>query len=210
MIATLALAAVFAATPAPHVRCTEAITALDDSVREMYESGQTFSAFLEDARRRRDLWLSNYAESAVPADLLARAQAVPGSWRLLAVAIDACSDSVSTVPYLARLMDAVAGLDMRIVDSNVGRAVMEAHPTEDGRAATPTLILLNEAWEEAGCFIERPLPLRSWLDEQGPEMDREALYEGKMGWYADDDGLSTIRQVVEMMEAAAAGNPICR
>ena len=45
------------------------------------------------------------------------------------VAVDSCSDSVNTIPYLARLVEMVDGFDMRVVNSRVGRKVMEDHPT---------------------------------------------------------------------------------
>jgi len=209
MLGTLTLAALVALTPAPDTRCTEAVAALDDSLREMYEEGVTFEAFLDGARRRRDLWLSNYARSEVPADLLARARAVPGAWSLLVVAVDSCSDSVNTIPFIARLVDQVDGLDMRIVNASVGRTVMEAHPTVDGRASTPTLVLLNGDWSEVGCFVERPQSLKNWIAENGGEMNRDEVYEAKMAWYDDDGGLSTVAQVVRMLEAAASGAPVC-
>jgi len=207
---TLAAAVTFAPAPAPDARCVEAVGVLDDAVREMYQGGQTFDAFLDAASRRRDLWLSTYARSEVPEDLLARARAVTGVWRLLVVAVDACSDSVGTIPFTARLVGQVDGLDMRIVDSSVGRSVMDAHPTTDGRSATPTLVLLDADWNEAGCFIERPLPLQDWIGENQGRLSRDALFQGKMAWYEDDAGRSTVRQIVEMMEAAAAGEPVCR
>ena len=209
MLGTLTLAALVTLAPLPDARCTEAVAALDDSLREMYEGGVTFDAFLDGARRRRDLWLSNYARSEVPADLLARARAVPGAWSLLVVAVDSCSDSVSTVPFIARLVEQVGGLHMRIVDSAVGRAVMEAHPTADGRASTPTLVLLDGEWNEVGCFIERPRSLKDWITENGGAMSRDEVYEAKMAWYDDDAGLSTVEQVVRMMEAAGRGAAVC-
>ena len=209
MLGTLTLAALVTFTPAPDARCTEAVAALDDSLREMYEGGVTFTAFLDGARRRRALWLSNYARSQVPADLLARARAVPGAWSLLVVAVDSCSDSVSTIPFIARLVGQVDGLDMRIVDSAVGRAVMQAHPTADGRASTPTLVLLDGEWNEVGCFVERPRSLKDWIAENGGEMNSDEVYEAKMAWYDDDAGLSTVAQIVQMLEAAAGGVPVC-
>ena len=206
----LTLAALVAAAPAPDARCIEVVGSLDEVLREMYQGGQSFEAFLDGASRRRAQWLSNYAGSEGPAALLARARAVPGTWRLLVVAVDACSDSVGTIPFTARLVEDVEGLDMRIVDSSVGRAVMDAHRTPDGRGATPTLVLLDADWNEAGCFIERPLTLQDWIGENQGRLSPDALFEGKMAWYDDDAGRSTVRQVVEMMEAAAAGKPVCR
>ena len=176
----------------------------------LYHEGITFADFLEGAESRRDTWHDNYAAATVPADLLARARALPGAWRMLVVAEDWCGDSANTIPYLARLVDEVDGLDMRIVDSEVGRSVMEAHPTPDGRAATPTVVLLDAAGDEAGCFVERPATLQEWFLAQEDALDEDDLYKQKYAWYDEDAGHTTIADVVEMVEAAASGSSVCR
>lgn len=188
-----------------------AVTAVDDELRALYESGRSYDDFLSGADRRAELWHANTERSeAIDMDLVRRARAVGGTWRFLAVAIAACSDSVSTIPYLARLVALVDGLDMRIVDNNVGRPVMEAHPTPDGRPATPTVVLLDDDWNESGCFIERPPALQTWILENADEIAPDDIFAQKMAWYADDSGQQTIEAIVEMMEAAARGEVVCR
>lgn len=174
----------------------------------LYKRGIPFSEFLAAANQRRQLWLDNYARAVVPDALLQRARAVPGTWRILVVAVDACSDSVNTIPYLARLVEQVAGLEMRIVDSTVGRAVMNAHRTPDGRAATPTVVLLDEGYEEVACFIERPVDLQTWFLANESLGDRERQRK-KMAWYADDAGATTLAEFVGLLEAAGAGRRGC-
>lgn len=182
-----------------------------DSLKAVYEGGVSFPDFLADAKARKELWISNSEKSAsIDSALVARARAVPGSWRLLAVAIDGCSDSVNTIPYIGQLVQLVDSLDMRIVNSTIGRSIMEAHPTHDGRAATPTLVLLNSEWQEVGCFIERPTALQMWMAERKDSISSSALQNQKMSWYAEDAGRATIAQIVAMLEAAAEGKPICK
>lgn len=183
---------------------------VDDELRELYESGRTYDEFLGAATGRAELWHAN-TERADDIDptLVERARAVGGTWYLLAVAIDACSDSVSTIPYLARLVSMVDGLEMRIVDSTAGRAVMEAHPTPDGRPATPTVLLLDAQHDEAGCFIERPPTLQAWMLDEGWTLSGDEAYERKMAWYAEDAGRETVETIVRMMEAAAEGRTVC-
>ena len=101
----------------------------------------------------------------------------------------------------------VEGLDMRIVDSTVGRSIMGSHRTVDGRASTPTVLLLNDQYEEAGCFIERPPALKTWILEEG--FSGDGVYDNKMEWYADDAGEGTVEAFVEMLEAATSGATIC-
>jgi hypothetical protein len=182
--------------------------AVNDDLRALYEAGRTFEEFYDSAERRRALWEENWAESeGMDPALVQRARAVPGAWRLLVVAVDGCSDSVSTIPWLARLTREVDGLDLRIVDSTAGREVMEAHRTPDGRAATPTVVLMDDEWNEVGCFVERPRALLAWLEEN--DVAGDEVYPEKMRWYAEDAGRSTVEEIVAMLEAAAAGEVVC-
>ena len=181
-----------------------------DELREIYESGRSYVDFLGNATRRVELWQGNTREARdIDPSLVSRARAVRGTWKFLAIAVDSCSDSVSTIPYLAQLVAMVDGLDMRVVDPTTGREIMESHPTRYGRASTPTVLLLDDQFEEAGCFIERPPELKTWILEEG--FSSEEIYPRKMAWYAEDAGHHTVQAFVEMLEAAAAGGEaMCR
>ncbi len=176
---------------------------------DVYAQGVTFAAFIEAADQRRETWHNNFAQAQVPEGVLERARSVPGSWQVLVVAEDWCGDSANTIPYLARLVADVDGLDMRIVTSDVGAAVAKAHPTPDGRSATPTVVLLDSSGRDVGCWVERPSSLQEWfLGAQGTVED-ETLYDRKYAWYDWDVGNSTVSEITDVIAAAAAGDPIC-
>ena len=206
--ATLSVLALSASSP-----CAPENAPVDpggDTVWEtLYRSGVTFAEFIRVADDRRERWERNYGEGTVAPALVTRATAVVGTWRLLVIAEDWCSDSVSTIPYLARLAERVPDLDLRIIDSDVGRELMERHRTPDGRAATPTVFLLDDTYELAGCWVERPSELQRWALGAGAELGERAFVREKMGWYENDGGSSTVEDIVGLMEAAGAGRPIC-
>lgn len=201
----LSLLATLVFAPEPACLVLEPVTSpvmASDSLRAIYERGQSFPDFLAAAERRKEMWHANYQTGAtVDATMVARAAAVGGTWHILVVAIDSCSDSVSTIPYLARLVEQVEGLEMRIVLPSAGKSVQQAHRTPDGRAATPTVVLLNPDWEVVGCFVERPVALREWLEAHPGE--------NKMDWYAADLGRTTVAQFVDVLEQAGQGTMRC-
>lgn len=179
----------------------------EPSPRELYERGRSYREFLSQARRRLGEWRLLDAEARVPDNLAERARTVGGTWRFLAVAEDWCGDSASNLPYLAKLIEAVEGLDLRIVDSNAGRALMEAHRTPDGRPATPTFLLLDSAWNEVGCFVERPASLVAWQMKNRATMTLDEIHEHVAAWYEADRGRGTLTDIVELLELASAGRP---
>lgn len=206
MVHALGMALLICAAPGPPA---DAGVGGDEALRALWVGGRSWEAFRDAARRRVELWTRLSDESPVPADLLVRARAVGGSWRILAVAEDWCGDSAYNVPWIARLAQEVEGLELRIVDSRAGRGVMEAHRTADGRAATPTLLLLDATWSEVGCFVERPRPLAAWYEEHRRSMGSDELHEYIHDFYEEDHGRATLVDVVEMLEAAAAGGALC-
>lgn len=182
---------------------------VDSSYRALYESGKSFGEFLATAERRKEQWERNFKNAVVPDALAGRARSSLGPWKVLVVAVDGCSDSVNTVPYLAKLIQQLVGFDMRIVGNDVGRWVMDSHKTPDGRGATPTVILLDANYAERGCWIERPVQLQQFMAEQKGKADDDAIFSGKMKWYDDDKGHQTLEEIVAIMEQAAAGKPAC-
>jgi hypothetical protein len=134
---------------------------------------------------------------------------VTGTWNVLVVAVDSCSDSASTIPYLARLLEGMPNVTLRIVNPTAGKPVMEAHRTPDGRAATPTVILLDSAFVERGCWIERPQVLQAMIAGENKSDKDAATFEGKMQWYEKDAGVSTMTEIVDMLEKAVLGEKVC-
>jgi hypothetical protein len=185
------------------------VNVADSSYRRLFERGVTMEQFLAAAKSRREQWLRNYGDAIVPDALVTKGGAVAGPWKLLVVAVDGCSDSVNTIPYIAKLAEKIPGVELRIVDSDVGRSVMDAHRTPDGRGATPTVILLDGSYEERGCWIERPAELREWMLENKGKVKDSELFERKMAWYAADKGEKTMAEIAAMLEAAGRGERVC-
>jgi hypothetical protein len=86
---------------------------------------------------------------------------------------------------------------------------MEGHRTPDGRASTPTVLLLDSEYEEAGCFIERPISLQDWMLANDGKITRADLIKQKMEWYAENAGQETVAELVSILEAAASGRAVC-
>jgi hypothetical protein len=208
-LAAVSFAAAVACVATPDTARVFSQASTDSSYRATFEGGVGFATFIERAQRRKEQWESNYRNTAVPDALTTRARAAGGPWKLLVVAVDGCSDSVNTIPYIAKLVETIPGIELRIVDNEVGKAIMESHRTPDGRAATPTLILLDAGFEERGCFIERPAALRQWMTDRKAKSGDDGLFAGKMQWYDDDKGMQTMAEIVAILESAARGEKVC-
>ena len=168
----------------------------------LFEAAITFPDFLEGAQRRRDAWHEHYERGAPTHQALQRARAVGGQLRFLVVAEDWCGDSVTTIPYLARLVEAVDGWDLRVIDSQRGAEIIDTHRTPDGRSATPTVLVIDSDDREIGAWVERPQILQEWFLRSQDDLGREDLYAQKYKWYAEDAGEETVRELTEVARQA--------
>ena len=200
-----------AASPVPTAAAASAAPAADTALARMWRQAQTWAAFEAAIDARVELWRRNIRLAAVPDALLARARGV-GSWKLLVVADDDCSDSVNVLPYIAKLAELAPNLEIRIVPDGLGTSVKQAHRAPDGRPAIPTLVVLDAAFNDRGCWVERPAQLQHWFIQRGDSLldhDTDTYRREKQGFYDFDRGLSTLEEVVGVIEAAAAGTPRC-
>lgn len=166
----------------------------------LYAKGIPFAEFLENARARRDEWRAHYNDATVTPDLITRMRALPEKRRLLVVTEDWCSDSANTVPYIARLVDgAPERLEMRLINSQLGKAVMEAHRTPDGRAATATLVVLGDDGRLIGAWTERPSSTQAWFLEKQKTTMQKPLKEELIAWYAKDAGKTTVAEIADIL-----------
>jgi Thioredoxin len=167
----------------------------------LYTQATTFADFLDKARAHRDEWRANYSDATVSPELVTRMRALPAKRHLLVVAEDWCLDSLNTVPYIARLVDGGAErLDMRIVNREVGKDLMEAHRTPDGRAATPTIAILAEDWHLLAAWTERPSSIQAWFLEKQKTTMQKPLHDELLAWYAKDAGKTTVLEIADLLE----------
>lgn len=164
---------------------------------EVFAQGMPWSDYLAGTKQQHDTWVRN-AGRDVPAALVERLRKAGTGLRILAVAEDWCTDSVNSVPYLGSLA-AKAGVDLRVVNSEVGKSFMEAHRTPDGRAATPTIILIRDG-KEVAAWSERPGSLQTWFLDMAGKIDTADRQQRKLNWYDWNRGEDALKEIVVLAE----------
>ena len=170
--------------------------------RERYQAAQTMEAFVAAARENVELWRSTYARARVPDELVERAAALPGRFRLLVLLEDWCGDAVNTVPVIARLAEAAPNLELRVLPRDENPDLMDAHLTGSSRAI-PVVMVLDEDFRELGWWGPRPAELQAWATSPGARaMTKDDRYREIRRWYARDRGRTTLEEIVQLLESA--------
>lgn len=163
----------------------------------LYARAMPWDKYLAGTRVQRETWLKNAGREISP-DLVDRFKRAGDGLQLLVITADWCGDSVHSVPYIATLA-ARAGVELRVADFRAGKAVMEAHRTPDGRASTPTVVLLRGE-QEVAVWVERPASLQWWFLGAGGQFSDEERLERKMSWYEWNRGADALNEIVVLAE----------
>ncbi len=171
-------------------------------MRDRYRAAWTFPSYLASVRRSREFWQEIYRRATVPEDLLGAARALPGRWYLLALSEDWCGDCVSTLPYLARLAEAVPNLEMRVLSRDGNPDLMDAH-LSDGSRSIPVVLILDESFQEVGWWGPRPKPLQELFLREVKSLPKPERFPRLRAWYARDRGRTTLAEVIAAIPAPA-------
>ena len=169
----------------------------------LFEQGTPWTEYLDATKQQHDIWIRNAGRQVSPA-LVDRMRAAGTGLRVLVVAEDWCNDSVNSIPYLGTLAGK-AGVEVRVINSQIGKAIMEAHRTPDGRAATPTVILIRGG-KEVASWTERPATLQSWFAEMEGKIEASERQQRKYSWYDWSQGADALKEIIALAEKTLKGS----
>jgi len=174
-----------------------------------YCAGETFGEFMARPIKDQAMWAGIAHHVVIPLEISARVEAIGGHWHLLVLSEDWCGDSVNIVPVVAKLTESVSNMDMRILARDENPDIMDTHLTGKSRSI-PIVILLNNKFQDCGWWGPRPSPLQKWVIEQGMLLPKDERYKEIRRFYARDRGLTTMHEIVEMLETRCVTVPTTR
>lgn len=173
-------------------------------LRDRFTLAMAVDEFIEKAKANQELWRSMRRRAQAPADLVERIRSLTARRHLLVLSEDWCGDAVNTVPYLARLAEAIPQLDLRVLERDQNLDLMDAHLTGTARAI-PVVMVLDEEYRELGWWGSRPEPLQRWVkSEEAQQLSKEDRYREMRRWYARDQGRTTLEEIAQLLERTVA------
>jgi len=176
-----------------------------DTLAERYEAAQDWPTYLAGTVKNHDLWTAIDRHVEIGADRVdaARAAALEGGVRyVLALSEDWCGDAVNILPWVARLIGMMPGVDIRILSRDANPDLMDAHLTGTSRSI-PVVILYDEQFNELGWWGPRPSELQAFVLGTGLTLPKDERYREVRTWYARDKGQSILAEITALMQRAA-------
>ena len=129
-------------------------SALDpQELRSLWTGADSWDAYSARLGPQGVDWQRSYDEMVLREDLVARAEVLPGSHRILAVAERGCAECASTVPAMARLAERVPGVELRVIAPEQALATYGDDLAAD---ALPLVVVLDEGYRAVGCWAPTP------------------------------------------------------
>jgi hypothetical protein len=166
---------------------------------QRYLAAPTFEEYLARVQKNRELWHAVHERAWIPDPLAERARRSGARPYLLALSEDWCGDAVNTLPVVARLAQ-TAGWDFRVLGRDANPDLMEAHLTNGRSRSIPVVIAYDQRFREVGWWGPRPAEIQAWVLDEGLAMSSPERYKVIRGWYARDRGVTTVREVLDILE----------
>jgi thioredoxin family protein len=177
---------------------------MDLDFRTLWPKATPYHEFVREAHANRELWAAMERIAQIPEWAIAAVRSAGEKFNFLVIAEDWCGDGTSTIPYLAKLATLTRSIEVRVLRRDEHPAVMDRYLT-DGARAIPIVIVLDRRLEELGHWGPRPADLQDWVRNERSNTGMKPPYPQIRRWYARDKGISTLREVLALLERKPSG-----
>jgi len=178
------------------------------NLHDYYLRADTFAEMAAASPEYGRLLTAQRERATVPADLLARVEAMGGQWHLLVISEDWCIDSQSLLPVVSALADSAKNLDLRQVRREAEPELMDTHRSNGTARAIPVVILLDADFQERAWWGSRPQPLKERVAADWKDLEKADRNKEVRRWYAMDKGRTTLEEIASLLEQVAAIQPM--
>jgi hypothetical protein len=121
---------------------------------ERFAQGMTVPEYVAQMHTNREAFTRLLAEAAVRPEDREAMRALGRKIKILTITEDWCPDSLRTIPVLARLVDGLPDVEMRVFLRDDSPDVMEQYLKRGQFRAIPVFAVFDEEMNEVGRMIE--------------------------------------------------------
>jgi len=169
----------------------------------LWTAAVPLDAFIAHAEMHRELWQTTRRLAQISDAHATAMAAIAPATRVLVLLEDWCGDAIHTVPVVLRLVEANPRIALRVLRRDLHDALMATHLTGTARAI-PVVMVFDAAGRERGWWGPRPTPLQTWVQVEGPSLEKDDRYKAIRTWYARDRGATTATEVLRLLEHASS------
>ena len=149
---------------------------------DAFRNGLTFAEYQAAMKTLQRHMAEQFEALSIPDELRAEFSGLVqphGGVLTLVMTEDHCPDSVLNLSIVARLAEAVPGLELRVVYRDEYKSLADRYPTPDGYNHIPRVIFMTPAGEVLGVWHERSAAAHAFLAGYERDHPKPPLEDGK-------------------------------
>ena len=153
--------------------------------RERFEQGMTFQQYLDQMGTNKETFTKFLAEIKIrPEDREALAK-LGKKLKVMVITEDWCGDALYNVPVLAKLVEGIPNVEMRVFLRDKNKDLMDQYLNQGMYRSIPVFAFFDENMTEIARLIERPGKITEQLEKKMLEVRRSMRAEYLDQWRQD-------------------------
>jgi hypothetical protein len=153
--------------------------------RERFEQGMSFQQYLDQMGTNKETFTKFLSEIKIrPEDREALAQ-LGKQLKVMVITEDWCGDALYNVPVLAKLVEGIPNVEMRVFLRDKNKDLMDQYLNQGMYRSIPVFAFFDENMNEVARLIERPGKITEQLEKKMLEVRRAMRAENLDQWRQD-------------------------
>jgi hypothetical protein len=150
--------------------------------KERFAQGMTFQQYLDQMTTNKDKFLEALDAVHVPPQARAALANRGGKLNVLVITEDWCGDALTNVPVLARMVEGLPNVEMRVFLRDRNPDLMDQYLNRGIYKSIPVFAFFDEGMREIARFIERPPKITEYMEQKQLELRRQLRAEHGEAW----------------------------
>jgi len=122
--------------------------------RERFEQGLTLQQYIDHMSVNRERFVEAVEDVTIRPDEAKILDRFPGTRRVLVISEDWCGTCLAHVPFVAKLVEGRADIDMRLFPRDANLDLMDQYLKKGRYRSIPVFAFFDEQMNELGRFLE--------------------------------------------------------
>ena len=150
--------------------------------KERFAQGMTFPQYLDQMTTNKDKFLEQLAAVRVRPEDRAVFAGRRHPLKVLVLTEDWCGDALSNFPVLAKMVEGVPGVEMRVFLRDQNPDLMDQYLNRGLYRSIPVFVFFDGDMREVARFIERPPVVTEYMEQKQLELRRAMRAEKAEEW----------------------------
>ena len=153
--------------------------------KERFEQGMTFQQYLDQMGTNKDTFVKFLSEIRIRPEDREALSKLGKKLKLMVITEDWCGDALYNVPVLAKLVEGLPNVEMRVFLRDKSPDLMDQYLNQGMYRSIPVFAFFDENMNEVARLVERPAKITEVLEKKMLEVRRSLRAENLEPWRQD-------------------------